>query len=656
MRFLFFLLTFLFITTAFCEDRYFVESAGDVVGLRLFADDFDKLNDTEKTALYYLYEAAKSGYDIAYDQTHRKALEIRDLLNELIYFADNSKHIDKVLLEKLKEYVYLFWINKCNYDTFSSYHKIKPDFTFDEFKNMVLKARENGYFKNIPQKQLNDKLETLKPFIFDMDFEPLIVDNSAVDPIKASPVNFYDETVTLEGYKQLERLTNRYILNSKVINDNGFIYEMPYRMGTNGFNVGLYNKEIKEIVSNLSKALPYVGKNLSDAIENLIAYYKTGEYKYWINFNIFWVNDVSNIDFTNGFIETYLDPLNQKGTWQSIILYENFNKNVNVDAIANNIQYFEDTKPWDKKYRKIWSTKPNTRSLSLLLAVGDAGPANRGGVKLPNEAEVSDNYNVKSYTYEMVNESRYLHTKHPSVLEFLPTSAKARAEKYGSLVDQVVRVALHESVGHGGGKVDLDVEPDSYLKEYYGSIEEARAELGSLWAVSDPKAIEFSIVPDHESQMAAFEQYATYGLRILQDVAGERIEEAHNRGIHAIIKYLSEYGAITKQKLDGKTYFLVTDFDKMRSGIGELLAKLMEIKGKGDYNAAKKFIEEYGLYYDKELKKEVDERIAKLNMPSMFIYIFPELRLIKTGDKAKIEIYMPESVIEQQLRFSKFID
>ena len=652
MKLLFFLIAFLSTITAFCEDRYFVERAGDVVVLRLYADDFDKLNDNEKTALYNFYEAAKAGFDIAYDQSHRKALEIRDLLNELIYFAINTNQLEEDTLEKLKEYVYLFWINKCNYDTFSSFHKIKPDFTFDEFRKIVLESKESGYFKNISLNKLKSKLEILKPFIFDMDFEPLIVDNSAVDPIKASPVNFYDEAITLDDYNKLEK---KYILNSKVINNNGLIYEVPYRMGDTGINKGLYATEIKGIVSNLTKTMPYVSKNLSDALENLIAYYKTGEYKYWINFNIFWVNDISRIDFTNGFIETYLDPLNQKGTWQSIILYENFNKKVNVDAIAENIQYFEDAKPWDKKYRKIWSTKPNTRSLSLLLAVGDAGPANRGGVKLPNESYVSDNYNVKSYTYEMVNESRYLYTKHPSVLEFLPASSKARADKYGSLIDQVVRVALHESVGHGSGKVDLDGEPDSYLREYYGSIEEARAELGSLWAVSDPKAIEFSIMPDKESQIAAFEQYATYGMRILQDIAGERIEEAHNRGIHAIIKYLSESGGILKQKLDGKTYFVVTDLDKMRSGIGELLSKLMEIKGEGNYDAAKKFIEEYGLYYDKELKKEVDERIAKLNMPSMFIYIYPELRLIKSGDKAKIEIYMPESVIEQQLRFSKFI-
>lgn len=621
--------------------------------IQLTADSFGDLTQDQKMDAYWLYRASVAVDPIAYDQNSVYGLREKHLLESIL---NHSNGVDPAVLKKITDYAMLFWGNHGNHNTSTSV-KILPDFTAAQLRAAAEQASKNGAVLGSATGLAKELRELDKPF-FDPAFEPMLImknPKNGQDPLEASSNNFYSG-VTL---KDLTGFTEHYALNSRLIMEDGKLVEEVYRTGTPDGTVlpGRYARELGLAIRDLQQALRYSTPQQTKVINDLIRYYQTGERADWIRCGIDWVQDKSNPDFSNGFVEVYKDPRGMKGAIQGFVSIVDEKMNHLMTGFAANAAYFEQRAPWDDKYKNPNPKPPIVNAVEMVAETGDFDVGTIGD-NLPNEDEIHAKYGSKSFV--MTGSLRALASAEGdgSRGEFSSTQAeKDRAVKYGDLAENLF-TAMHEVIGHGSGKLGPKItqDPAVYIKEYYSTLEESRADLMALWNFWDPKLIEMGVMPNDEVAKAAYDGEARSALAQLQEVpVGDTIEEDHRRGTQLIVNYIRDKtGAIQPVEHDGKVYLVVTDYAKMRQGVGMLLAELMRIKAEGDYDAAKALITHYGIHFNTAWRDQVVARYKTLDIPLNWVGINPDLELRRgTGGKMDVTISYPRDKVKQELEYSK---
>jgi dipeptidyl-peptidase-3 len=405
-------------------------------------------------------------------------------------------------------------------------------------------------------------------------------------------------------------------------------------------------------------ALPYAGASQKKVLNDLIRYYQTGDPADWRQFNIDWVRNDSAVDFTHGFIEVYKDARGVKGAAQAYVTVIDAKLNRLMQGFAANARYFEQRAPWAEQYKLENPHPPLAKAVETVIEAADFDVSTIGE-NLPNEAEIHDKFGSKSFVFASSIRALAAAAGEKVTEEFAFSAEEIeRARQYRELANNLF-TAMHEVLGHGSGKMNpkLTQEPASYLKEYYSTLEEARADLVALWNFFDPKVIEIAALPDFEVAKAAYDGEARAALVQLREVpTGDTLEEDHRRGTQLIINFIrNKTGAVGPVERDGKTYMVVKDYEKMRQGVGLLLAELMRIKAEGDYAAAQALITQYGIHFDPAWRDQVVERYKQLDLPIFWTGINSDLmpRYGKNGRIADVEIVYPRDIGKQQLRYTK---
>ena len=626
-----------------------VDRVGQTGFLQLEAESFNDLTPRQKALAFWLSMAAIAVNPIVYDQNSTYGLELKHLLEQIL---THSRGIDPTVLKKLTDYTKLFWANHGNHNAFTS-QKFLPEFTPEELRAAALQALKNRAALG-PQAKLLEELQALRQPIFDADYQPSLTEKNprnGEDPLTASSNNLY-EGVTMGDLKDFH---DQYPLNSRLVKRNGKLVEQVYRAGGAGKGAaGLYAEELGRAIRYLTMALPYAGASTKKVLQDLIRYYQTGDPADWRQFNIDWVHDDSPVDFTNGFIEVYKDPRGLKGAMQAYVTVVDEKMNKLMKDLASNAGYFESRAPWDDKYKLDAPHPPLVNAVEALIMTADFDVMTIGE-NLPNEAEIHDKYGSKSFVFS--GSMRALAAARGTKVsqEFAFTEEeRARAEKYQVLASDL-EVAMHEVLGHGSGKMNprLTQEPAVYLKEYYSTLEEARADLVALWNFFDPKLLAMGAIPNLEVAKAAYDTEARAGLVQLHEFpTGDTIEEDHRRGTQLIVNFIRDKtGAIQPVERDGKVYLVVKDYEQMHKGVGMLLAELMRIKAEGDYEAARALISKYGIHFDTAWRDQAVQRYKGLDLPTFWCGINPDLVPGDSGQPTDIKILYPRDMVKQQLRY-----
>ncbi len=631
-----------------------VDRVGQTGFVQLQAEGFEDLPVKQKALAYWLSMAAIAINPIVYDQNSVYGLREKRLLEQIL---THPRGIDSRLLKKITDYTKLFWGNRGNHNAFTS-RKFVPDFTPAELRAAATRALEKRARLGTSAKLAQELKELQKPF-FDPNFEPMLTFKNppnGEDPLLVSANNLY-QGVSLSDVKDF---AENYTLNSRLVKKGGKLVEQAYRAGTPDRKVspGLYAAELGRAIRYLKRAIPYASDSQKAVFNDLVRYYQTGDPADWRQFNIDWVKDNSAIDFTNGFIEVYKDARGMKGASQAFVTTIDPRMNKLMRGFAENAAYFERRAPWDDKYKLEQPQPPLANAVEALVETGDFDVSTIGE-NLPNEAEIHDKYGSKSFIF--TGSTRALNGARGDkvAVEFCNSQPELeRARKYGDLAEDLY-TAMHEVIGHGSGKMNpkLTQEPAFYIKEYYSTLEETRADLMALWNFFDPKLVELGAMSNYDVAKGAYDSEARAALVQLREVpTGDTIEEDHRRGTQLIVNYIRDKtGAIQPVQRDGKVYMLVTNYQKMREGVGMLLAEVMRIKAEGDYDAAKSLISKYGIHFDTEWRDQVVERYKKLDLPTYWAGINPDLELRKRS-KAKTEevtISYPRDIVRQQLRYTE---
>ncbi|HUI40430.1 MAG TPA: peptidase M49 [Terriglobia bacterium] len=626
--------------------------------VQLRADSFNDLSPEQKLDAYWLSQAAIAVNPIAYDQNSADGLREKHLLEAILTHPDG---VDAAALKKITDYTLLFWGNAGNHNSFTS-RKFVPDFTPAELKAAAGQALKNGadfgQGSNSPG-VLDAELESLAKPIFDPDYQPMLTDKNPAngqDSLLASSNNFYGGV----SLKDLVGFTEHYALNSRLVEKGGKLVEEVYRAGTPDGTIppGLYAHELGLAVEDLRQALPYAPDPQKKVIDDLIRYYQTGDRADWLQCGIDWVQDKTNPDFSNGFVEVYKDARGQKGSIQGFVTVVDEKLNHVMTGFAAEAAYFEQRAPWDAKYKNPHPNPPLVNADEALIETGDFGITTIGD-NLPNEQEIHQKYGSKSFIFTGSIRALNGATGQKVAEEFADSRPEIeRARQYGDLAENLF-TAMHEVIGHGSGMLSpkLTHDPAYYLKEYYSTLEETRADLMAMWNFFDPKLIQMGVMPNYDVARAAYDGEARAALVQLREVpTGDTIEEDHRRGTQLIVNFIRDKtGAIQPVERDGKTYLVITNYQKMREGVGMLLAELMRIKAEGDYEAAKALITQYGIHFNTAWRDQVIARYKTLDLPTYWVGINPDLELHKgaNGTPDTVTIGYPRDAVKQQLRYTE---
>jgi dipeptidyl-peptidase-3 len=640
-----------------------VERVGSTGFMQLEADSFNKLTPREQVLAYWLSQASIAIDPIIYDQLSRYGLREKRLLEAL---ASHPQGIKPEVAAKILAFTKLFWANKGNHNDQTA-QKFLPEFTFDELQQAGADAIRGGLRIGDPygtghpiqtEAEFVAEINDLRPTLFDPAFEPMITAKSpsgGLDILQASANNFYSGVALAD----LKGFHERYPLDSQLAKVGGKLEERVYRAGTPDGRIppGLYARFLGKAIEHLQKARAVAEPGQDTAIDNLIRFYQSGEPEDWLRFGISWVQNNANVDFDSGFIEVYRDARGAKGTSQSFVTVTDQRVNTLMVKIADNAQYFEDRAPWDANYKKQGVKPPVAKAVEALIETGDF-PVSTIGDNLPNENEIHEKYGSKSFLFTGTTRAFSHAAGHASIEEFGYSKEEIdRAEKYGDEAEDLL-TALHEIIGHGSGKLSSKLTHDAsfYLKEYFSTLEEARADLMALWNVSDPKLKELGVISSPEVAKTMYDISARVALVQLRRVLrGDTLEEDHDRNRQLIVNYIvDKTKAIETKQRDGKTYIFVRDYDKMRQGVGMLLAELMRIKAEGDYAAIKALVDKYGVHFDPALRDEVVARYTNLNLPTYWTGINPSLeaKFGPNGEVSSVSMTYPRDFAKQQLGYA----
>lgn len=640
--------------------NYNVDRFADLQVLRYQVKGFDELSLQQKELVYYLSEAALWGRDILYDQNCRFNLAIRRTLEAVYENYDGDKTSDdyKAFVVYLKR----VWFSNGIHHHYGC-DKFVPGFSQD-FLYQAL--------RQIPAEKLPlEQGETLRDFcsrIFPVIFDPNILAKrvnqaDGQDLIQTSACNYYRDVTQSEAEDFYNKMKNpndptpvSYGLNSRLVKENGELKEEVWKVG------GLYSPAIEKIVLYLRKAEDVAENDAQRAvIAKLIEYYETGDLKDFDAYNILWVKDLdSKVDFTNGFIEVYGDPIGLKGSWESIVNFKDEEATLRTELLSSNAQWFEDHSPVDPKFKKEKVKGVSAKVITAAILAGDLYPSTAIGINLPNSEWIRAKHGSKSVTIGNLTEAYSKSAEGNGFNEEFIDDPKMieLVKKYGDITDNI-HTDLHECLGHGSGKMAPGADVDS-LKAYGSTIEEARADLFGLYYIADKKLLDLGILKDPEAYKAQYYEYMLNGLmtQLRRIELGKNIEEAHMRNRQLIARWVLEKGkadnVVELVKENGKTYLKINDYQKLRNLFGQLLAEIQRIKSTGDFEGARNIVETYGVKVDPALHKEIIDRFAKLDIAPYKGFINPVYTPVydKSGNIKDVKISYKEGYVEQMLRYS----
>ena len=644
-----------------------VERVDSTAFIQLQVDSFKALTAQQKRLAYWLERAAIAIDPIFYDQLSAYGLRQKRLLEEI---AAHPQDTAPEVTQKILTYAKLFWANRGNHNETTS-QKFLPTFTFEELQTAAGNALKHGALRtayaSLPpirtQAQLKKELSELKPAFFDPQFEPMITAKSpqgGKDILQASSNTYYSNVSLndLKGFQEKNPLNSRLVKLA-----DGKLVEEIYRAGTPDGSIkpGLYHEFLTRAIIYLEKAARVADAKQAKVIRDLIRYYQTGDYRDWIAFDIDWVQNNATVDFANGFIEVYRDARGAKGSAQSFVSVTDQRVNASMEKLAANAQYFEDRAPWDPQYRKQGVKPPVGKAVETVVETGDFSVTTVGD-NLPNENEIREKYGSKSFLFTGSSRALYYAAGFSTLEEFAGSAEEiALGKKYGEQAATTM-TALHEIIGHGSGKLNpkLTHGPEYYLKEYFSTLEEGRADLMALWNAFDPKLQELGLISSPDVAKAMYYNAARVALVQLRSIPrGDTVEEDHQRDRQMIVNYIMDKtGAIAMVKRNGKYYVEIKDFDKMREGVGMLLKELMRIKAEGDYAAIKALVDKYGTHFDPAVRDQVMARYKALNLPTYWAGINSELtaKFAPSGQLSSVEIAYPRDVLRQYLSYGSMYD
>ena len=640
--------------------EYHVDRFADIEILRYYVPGFKTLPLEQKELIYYLSQAAIEGRDILWDQNNRLNLTIRRVCEALYenYVGDKSAEDWKSFETYLKQ----IWMANGVHHHYSE-DKIMPQFSQEYFVSLV-KSVDPGRMPFRDGMAADETLSEILPLMFDPKVMPKRMNQDAkADIVKTSGVNFYEGVTQKEVedfYNAMKKPNDNtpisYGLNSKVVKKDGAVTEEVWKLG------GMYDKAIARIIGWLEKATTVANVEQKDAINTLVEFYKSGDLKTFDDYSIKWTNDTSSrVDFINGFIETYTDPLGMKATWESIVNFKSEEASKRTEIISANAQWFEDNSPIDSKFKKEEVKGVSAKVITVAMLGGDCYPATPIGINLPNSDWIRRDHGSKSVTIDNIT-SAYDNAARGSGFneEFMWSDVeREQSEKYGILTDNL-HTDLHECLGHGSGKMLPGVDRDA-LRAYGSPLEETRADLFALYYLADPKLVELGLLPDADAYKAQYYKYIMNGAmtQLTRVQLGKDIEQAHMRNRSLIANWVIENGkadnVVELVNRDGKTYVEINDYAKLRDLFGMLLSEVQRIKSEGDYETGKALVESYGVKINQALHKEVLDRYAKLDLAPYKGFVNPVYTLV-TDDSGKVTdvtISYDENYIDQQLRYSK---
>ena len=631
---------------------YTADRFADIEVLRYKVPGFEELTPQQRIFIYYLTEAAIAGRDILWDQNGKYNLAIRDLMEGVYtnYDGDREDKNFKALETYLKQIEFANGIHH-HY----SMDKFTPGFTQEW---LVAQAGK------LPEGTVTD-LDTLLPVIFDPTVMAKRVNQAeGEDLILTSANNLYDgvNQAEVESYfnalKDTTDLTPvSWGLNTRVVKEDGKVTEQTYKVG------GLYTQAIERIVENLEKALPYAENDTQkDIVNKLLTYFRSGDLKDFDAYSIAWAEDTkSQVDFINGFIEDYGDPLGMTGAYESIVNFKNNEASHRTEIISGNAQWFEDHSPVDPRFRKEKVKGVSAKVITAAILAGDAYPATPIVINLPNANWIRAAHGSKSVTLENITDAydKAAHGNGYNEEFVIDQETSDLMDKYLFITDNL-HTDLHECLGHGSGKLLPGVDQGA-LKAHGSTLEEARADLFALYYLGDPKLIELGLLDNPDAYKAEYYKYILNGLmtQLTRIEPGKDVEEAHMRNRQLIAKWVLEKGqpdnVIEFVKRDGKTFIKINDYEKLRGLFGELLAEVQRIKSEGDYAAGAALVEQYAVKVDPELHKEVLERYSHLDIAPYKGFVNPIYKPVTDADGniTDVTIEYGEDYLPQVLRYSK---
>ncbi len=631
--------------------HYLLDEFADLKVIRFKVPGWDALTLRQKEYAYHLSEAAKLGRDITWDQYCKWNLPIRHVVEDILGEYEGDRECAD--FQRFTVYAKrLFFSNGIHHHY--SEDKFFPECPKDYFRSLM-EAVGDG-----------ERAGELLEVIYSPDIYPQRRSTSRTgDIVELSAVNFYEGVTRGEVEKYYgslldpdDRTPVSYGLNTKVVKENGKVVEKPWKVG------GIYGPALERICAELGKAAEAAETDLQKkAIGLLIDYYRTGDLKTWDEFNIDWVQDtVGTIDFINGFIEDYDDPLGRKATWEGYVNMKDSAASARTEVLSANAQWFEDNSPVDPRFRKPHVKGVSAKVVDGITLAGATYPATPIGINLPNADWIRRDYGSKSVTIANITHAydcAAQESPKSTLTEFAYDQAEIDAyKKYGSYTDEI-HTDLHECLGHGSGQL-LPGVSSTALGEYQSTLEEARADLFGLYYMADPKLVELGIMPDADAYRPAYSNYIRNGLfvQFTRVELGKQNTEAHMQNRKLIAEWCYEKGAargiIEKKMRDGKTYFVVNDYDALRGLFAELLAEIQRIKSEGDYAAGKNLVETYAVNIDPQLHKEVLQRYAALDLKPYGGFVNPDIVPVeKDGKVVDYKMEYVDDYLQQQLDYGR---
>lgn len=637
---------------------YSGERFADIQMLRYRLNGFESLSLRQKLYVYYLSKATLAGRDITTDQFGFYNLDIRKVLETVYVNYQGNKECKDFIAMTI--YLMRIWFSNGIYHHYGS-EKFAPGFS-PAFLLDAMKSIEPSLLPLTEGETVEGLFDRLKFAIFDPSFQPKKVNKAdGCDLVATSACNFYHDVSQKEVedyYSALKATVKKnppsFGLNSRLVKQNGELIEQVWKID------GMYGKAIETIVSYLRQAAEYAeNEQQQKIISLLISYYQTGDLRIFDEYSIEWLKEQDGrIDFINGFIEVYNDPLGLKASWEGIVEYKDIVATRRTRTISDNAQWFEDNSPVDPRFKKKTVKGVTANVVCAAMLGGDEYPSTAIGINLPNADWIRAEYGSKSVTIGNLTDA---YKKAARVNGFdkdfiIDEPTRSIIDKYGNLCDDL-HTDLHECLGHGSGQLLPGVDPDA-LKAYSNTIEEARADLFGLYYIADQKLVDLGLVPDSEAYKSQYYTYMMNGLmtQLVRIKPGHQIEEAHMRNRALIARWALDNGdgAVELKKIDGKTYLIVNDYQKLRQAFAHLLAEVQRIKSEGDFLAARELIEAYGVKVDAELHNEILERYKTLNIAPYKGFLNPWLKIIyaDNGEVKDVVADYTETYEQQMLRYS----
>ena len=637
------------------EASWVVDRFDDIKVLRYEVPGFEELTLEEKELIYYLSEAAKCGRDILWDQNFKYNLAIRRTLESIYTASDVREGEEFVAFEK---YLKKLWFANGIHHHYSN-DKFKPEFTEEWFREQLAE------YINDENRQMDDEL--LCQIIFDPTLYASRLNRSeGVDVIKASAGNYYEgvSQAEVEAFYTAMAEADKgnpepisYGLNSKLMRDSeGNIFENVWKVG------GMYSAAIEQIVFWLEKAATVANPTQKEIIDALVKYYRSGDLKDFDAYNVLWVKDsASNVDFVNGFIENYGDPLGHKSSWEAVVNFRDEEACHRTEIMAANAQWFEDNAPINPAYRKEEVKGVSAKVITVAMLGGDCFPSTAIGINLPNADWIRKEHGSKSVTIDNITYAYDKAAQGNGFMEefVLRAEDRERLKKYGKLSDDL-HTDLHECLGHGSGQLAEGVSGNE-LRTYSSTLEEARADLFALYYLGDEKLVEIGLIPTLDVAWAQYADYIMNGImtQLSRIEPGKTVEEDHMRNRKLIAEWCYEKGkeenVIEWITENGKKYVVINDFERLRELFGELLCEVQRIKSEGDYEAGKALVEAYAVQVDPELHAEVIARNEALKIEPYSGFVNPDYELVTDaeGNVTDVKIIYPTNFVEQHLEYGK---